>query len=270
MPSAILSPSDSQNSTALSRRVVLFDELRGFMILSMVLYHLCYDLFVIFRVSADWYFDLPGIIWQQSICNTFIFISGACCYFSKNNLRRGGRLFAWALVFSGVTFFVMPEMFIAFGLLHFMGISILLFYPLRRLLEKIPVSIGLLVFFLLFLFTKHVPNHYLGLAVATGHSHLQPILSVRLPDALYSSSFLFPLGLPSDSFYSSDYFPLIPYFFLFLAGSFIGRCSNRFPSWMYQPHVPGLAFLGKNSLWIYLFHQPIVYGFLWLLFQFAR
>ena len=91
-------------------------------------------------------------------------------------------------------------------------------------------------------------------------------LSLELPPVLYSTSFLFPLGFPDSNFFSSDYFPLLPYLFLFLAGMFLARLP--LPQAFYQQHSRSLSLLGKNSLWVYLLHQPVIYAVLWLIFRF--
>ena len=55
-----------QNSV--SARYALLDELRGLDLVSMMLYHGCWDLVNLFGIQADWYYGLPGHLWQQSIC----------------------------------------------------------------------------------------------------------------------------------------------------------------------------------------------------------
>ena len=72
------------------RRVILFDELRGVMILSMLAYHICYDLAEVVRLPGmGWFYSDAAGWWQLSICGTFILISGACCLTSKNIKKSG-------------------------------------------------------------------------------------------------------------------------------------------------------------------------------------
>ena len=58
-----------------SGRYTLLDELRGLDLVSMMLYHGCWDLVNLFGIQADWYYGLPGHLWQQSICWVFILLS---------------------------------------------------------------------------------------------------------------------------------------------------------------------------------------------------
>lgn len=46
-----------------SGRYALLDELRGLDLVSMMLYHGCWDLVNLFGIQADWYYGLPGHLW---------------------------------------------------------------------------------------------------------------------------------------------------------------------------------------------------------------
>ena len=73
-----------QNSV--SARYALLDELRGLDLVSMMLYHGCWDLVNLFGIQADWYYGLPGHLWQQSICWVFILLSGFCVQLGHHTL----------------------------------------------------------------------------------------------------------------------------------------------------------------------------------------
>ena len=77
-----------------SGRYALLDELRGLDLVSMMLYHGCWDLVNLFGIQADWYYGLPGHLWQQSICWVFILLSGFCVQLGHHTLRRGAQLFS--------------------------------------------------------------------------------------------------------------------------------------------------------------------------------
>lgn len=78
--------------------------------------------------------------------------------------------------------------------------------------------------------------------------------------------FLFPLGLHPLIFASADYYPLLPWIFLFLAGYWLGVAflQRRAPEFCYREHLSALGWIGRHALIIYLVHQPVVYGVLWL------
>ena len=59
----------------------------------MMLYHGCWDLVNLFGIQADWYYGLPGHLWQQSICWVFILLSGFCVQLGHHTLRRGAQVF---------------------------------------------------------------------------------------------------------------------------------------------------------------------------------
>ena len=138
-------------------RVLLYDELRGIMIISMLIYHICYDLAAVVGLPGmGWFYSPAADFWQLSICGVFIFIAGACCRYSKSNLKRGLRLFLLGMLFTVVTALFVPNLLIVFGLLHFLGVAVLLANPVRGLLEKIPASVGLVGCLILFWLTYHV------------------------------------------------------------------------------------------------------------------
>ena len=59
-------------------RYYFLDRLRGITVVSMVAYHGIWDLVHIFHINISWFNDVIGYIWQQSICYTFILLSGFC------------------------------------------------------------------------------------------------------------------------------------------------------------------------------------------------
>ena len=240
------------------RRAALLDELRGLMIINVVAFHLCYDLVYLFGVNMPWYHTIYAYYWQQWMAGSLIFFAGISCRYTRSNIRRGVQTLLWGMVLTAVSLVIMPEQPIFFGILHFMGIAMLLFALLRPVLDKLTPVVGMCVSYVIHLITRGVPRGYIG---------LYP-LAVKLPWALYQSKLLFPLGLPHAGFTAADYFPLLPWLFLFFAGAYLGvpMREGRLPGWVYEPHLPFMGWLGRKTLIIYLLHQPIIFGILWVLF----
>ena len=244
---------------ATRERVWLLDEARGLAILLMVLYHAGYDLVAIFGVNIPFFFSSWMNLLRDFFAGLFVFISGCACRFSHNNLRRGLLCFGLGMAMTVATAVAMPTQLIRFGILHLLGSSMVLFALLRPLLDKIPLRVGLPAGVLLFLLTFQLPfGHRLGLGP----------LSLPVPEVFYSTRWLFWLGLPRADFTSADYFSLIPWLFLFLAGSYAGLplAQHRAPAPFYRLHSRTLSWVGRHTIWVYLLHQPVVYGLLSLIF----
>ena len=253
-----MTPALSQpNKTA---RLHLLDELRGLLILNVVAYHTLYDLVYLFGVNIGWFRTQGAYWWQQWMSGSLIFLAGISCLLTRSNLRRGAKTFALGLALTLGTWLAMPDQIIAFGILHFMGAAMLLFALLRPLLDKIPPKAGLWVCLALFVLTKNI--YY-------GNVGIPYLWEVPVPEVFYSTKFLFPLGLPHPHFQSSDYFPLIPWLFLFLAGSFLGRKipAGKVPAFACRSRLPLLGAIGRRTLVIYLVHQPVIYALLFVLFH---
>ena len=227
----------------------LLDTVRGVCILSMVAYHGMYDLVDIFGLPSAWYTGLPGYIWQQSICWTFILLSGLCWQLSRRHVKRGLLLVGCGAAITLITWLVMPSQRILYGVLNLLGLSALLLIPLDKVFRKIPAWAGLGGALLLFALTKNVARGSLG---------FEGLVLCQLPRWLYATDLLAVVGFPSPSFWSTDYFPLLPWFFLFCAGYFLWSLLDKSPraKELLRPGLRPLSFLGRHSLVIYLIHQP--------------
>lgn len=237
-------------------RVHWIDNVRGIALVNMVFYHFIFDLVYIFGAQIGWYKGWQGYYWQQAICITFIFLSGISCSFGRNNVKRGVIVFLFGMLMTIGTWVAMPSQLIKFGILHFLGLARILFGVFERPLKKIKPEIGLLLFMLLFLITKAVPEGYFGIG---------DIRLFKIPDLFYRAKFLFPLGLPHDTFRSGDYFPLIPWVFLFLSGYYFWGILTKYEKQGKKARQwPVFNTLGRRSLFIYVLHQPVCYGILLL------
>ena len=222
------------------------DRTRGFWVLMMIVYHGIYDLAFIFQVID--YHPLYSVF-QIIIGCGFVFISGISQNFSRSKWKNFIILIIAALTIQIVTTIFIPEEKILFGVLHLLAFSSLFGKLLERPLEKISKYLGAFLFFILFL----------------GFFHIQRgrVFGLEVPQTFYQMN-LYPLGFPSSSFSSSDYYPLIPWFFLYLTGFLTAR-DKEFK--LERKSKDLLAVMGRNSLIIYLIHQPILYGVFYLIFN---
>ena len=204
--------------SSLGNRVWFIDEVRGLAIVLMVIYHLCFDLVYIFNVTIEIFDSAPINFMRDVFAGLFIFISGIACRFSSNNLKRGIICFLAGMGVTLVTFFFMRQETIYFGALHMLGISMILYNCFEKLLDKIKFPIfGIVIFGLFYYFTKQISKGRIGIWDFVVDENLQ--------------KWLFPIGIISSNFHSWDYFPLIPWIFVFLVGCYFGVyvVENRLP-----------------------------------------
>lgn len=235
-------------------RLHLLDALRGFLMINMIAYHGMWNLVNLFGVQADWYAGTTKYLWQQFICWTFILLSGFCWSMSRSHLKRGLLVFGGGAAVSLVTCVLMPENRILFGILTCIGSCVLLVQPLEALLKKIPAKIGVIFSFLLFVLLRNCSKGTLG---------FEGLVLYSLPDWLYRNNLTAYLGFPYPGFFSTDYFSLLPWFFLFVTGYFLFHVtsSKSLNERLFaRGQFPLLNLIGRNSLLVYLLHQPVLYG----------
>ena len=124
------------------RRVHFIDELRGFLIIFVVLYHLLYDLTVLFPIGIDWMFSPWMNTLRDIFTGTLIVISGISCLYSRSNIRRGLKTLGCGMILTAATWIAIPDQLIIFGILHFFGCAMLLYGLLARPLARIPAAVG--------------------------------------------------------------------------------------------------------------------------------
>ena len=240
--------------SAPSVRYYLIDALRGFALVNMVLFHLMYDIFNIFSAETGWNSEPLTIIWERFICCSFIILSGVSFNFSHHPFKRGIILNACGFLITIVTVLAIPSQAVWFGILNFLGCAMMLAYPLKAYLENIKPVVGVIVSLLLFAFLYGVPEGYVGFF---------GIELFSLPEFLYGIKAFAFIGFPSADFHSTDYFPIIPWIFLFLSGYFAWRViKNCNAERFFKCKIPFLNFIGRHTLIVYLLHQPIIMGIL--------
>jgi uncharacterized membrane protein len=229
------------------KRIGFIDAARGLAVLMMVVYHIIFDLDYFGMMSID-LFSPPLLIFQRIIGSSFLIIAGISMGISDKregegntkHILRALKLGAVAALITIATWIYPHEGFITFGIIHLMALSALIG----------PGFFG---------FGKwNVP---LGLAI---------LIIGSIPPGLESDSpYLFWLGLPSPEYTALDYYPLLPWFGMVLIGIYAGR--KFFPggkSVTTLPKLPlqdALEAAGKNSLAIYLAHQPLIIAVLLLI-----
>ncbi len=238
----------------------MLDTMRGLTLISMIAYHTVWDMVYIFDVKWDWYKSDMAYVWQQSICWSFILLSGFCWSFGKVKWKRALTVFLAGMVITVVTLIAMPQERIIFGVLTFLGTAMFLMIPLNKILSKCKPTIGFVVSFLLFLAVRNVNEGELG---------FEGIVLMELPDSWYRGWLATYLGFTEGSFFSTDYFSVLPWIFLFITGYFLHGIMKQ-KGWfvhLEKGKCVWLENLGKNSLWIYMLHQPVAYGVLWVVFR---
>ena len=183
----------------------------------MIAFHACWDMVYFgFGVSAQFMDSRAAYIWQQSICWSFIFIAGFCFSYSRKPLKRGLMALGGGIIITIVTLLLVPEAADIFGVLILLGSAILITIPIDRFICKSRAShiIGLIVSILLFVILRNVNRGTFGFeGLSFGH----------VPEVLYRGYFMTYLGFKDPGFFSTDYFSLIPWIFLFLSGYFTNK-----------------------------------------------
>ena len=221
-------------------RFEILDLWRSLCVGVMLVYHLLYDLCLFGHLDAELMDTRPMLIVRFVFAGSFILISGVCVRFSRNPVRRGFIVFcAGALVTAATALAGYP---VLFGALHLLGVCMILYGLLG---ERI--------------------GRYRGPGFAAICAALFAGTALLTVNVTVPVRFLFPLGLTWPGFYSADYFPLLPWGFLFLTGTGLGGllCTRNAP-FLRKRYPAALTFPGRHSLIIYLLHQPVY----WLTFTY--
>lgn len=233
-------------------RYELLDTIRGITLVSMILYHGIWDMVYVFGAKWDWYQGKGAYVWQQSICWTFIFLSGFCWALGKRPFKRGLTVFLGGMIISLATLIFMPENKVLFGILTFLGTAMIVMIPLDKILCKVPRLPGTVISFSFFLLTRNVNNGWLG---------FEGLKIFRLPSGFYQGNASAFFGFPGAAFFSTDYFSLFPWLFLFICGYFFFFTAkrNHILERYCKQGIKPFTTIGKYSLPVYLLHQPVLY-----------
>ncbi|MCH4053961.1 MAG: DUF1624 domain-containing protein [Atopobiaceae bacterium] len=235
---------------AKGERVRVFDDARGILILSMVGFHACFDLVNIYGVSIPWYQGIAMAAWRDSISWPFLFIAGCMCAQSRSNLRRSAKYLLVAALIFVVTYATGIVTPISFGIIFCMGACTLLSWLLGKAhLEPKGYLMGIVL----------IVAFWCLRDMNWGIVHL-PGTELTLPSSLYATDWWSWLGFPGPTFASGDYYPVLPYCLLYLAGTAIGTewSAAGYPDWAKRRRSRVLEFFGRNTLQVYILHQPII------------
>lgn len=252
---------ETNNVVSKRNRVWELDFLRGLAVLGMVFIHMNYALKAYFNINI--LADVPNfekivLLVMNYGGNLFILISGICCCFSRNNLKRGLQLFFFAMVVTYVTamyeHYVDPNNLytILFGILHCLSLCMMIGHFLLKLPQK-----------------KYITNigyTLLGILLIVAGVILKE-QQINIP--VICGSLVYPW------FVSSDYFPLLPSLGCFILGIAVGNSFYKkgkalIPSEKVGrfPLISVVSFVGRHSLIIYLLHQPVIFGIMFLIQSF--
>jgi len=224
-----------------NRRIWEVDFLRVVAIVLMVIFHTVYDLNEFVSINIDY---LRGFwYWEGKVSALlFIFLSGISSGFSKNTVKRGITVLLFAMIITLFSYIFFREQYIRFGILHFLGTGMILFPLLKKM------------------------NNIFLLAIASVIS----FAAIPVKSALADTSLLLPFGVMYRGFTTLDYYPLIPYLSVFILGILAYKIYyyKRQSIFKFSYVNEYISMISKNSLAIYLIHQPVIIGVIYL-FQFS-
>jgi len=220
---------------------------RGIAILMMVVFHTVFDI-SFFRIAPV---DVSGGFWRYfayATATLFLLVVGVSLIVSHARARqkisgllltkkfviRGAGIFALGLLVTLATYLYLHEGFVVFGILHLIGVAVMLSPLFFRFKEK---------------------NLLIGLVI---------VIAGWCLSGIHGPAYLIPLGIFPASFVSVDYTPLLPWLGVVLVGMGTGEFLYRDGARQFgirrlpDPVVAPLSFLGRHSLVIYLVHQPVI------------
>ena len=249
-----------------SKRMLEFDLVRGLCLLGMVFHHIINNVRYLYRIDMFGFqeTDLFNYLLRPPFLIGFIMVSGLSSAFSRNQFKRAGRIALAAIVLQ-IAMAVFSQVqqanyYVIFNVLHVLAVSQFLY--------------GLVEWF----FRKRSQRSFLMalgviavLAVFAGYS-LQE-LNGDIANPLWGY-FRLIMGAPYDhAIGMGDFMPLFPWLGVFFLGALLSHTvynekrtllsdqAHQFVSRYLKP----LVWMGQYPLWVYLLHQPIILGVMYLL-----
>ena len=228
-----------------STRLASVDALRAVALIAMIVYHFCFDLRYFGVIGADFEHDPFWLGARTLILSSFLLLAGVSLVLadvskisSARFWRHVATIAGCALLVSAASYALFPVTFIWFGVLHAIAVTLVLARPLVRY-PRAALAVGAVI-------------------IATG---------LALSHPMFDQFALGWIGFMTAKPYTEDYVPLFPWAGVVFCGIAVGHAlvRNRFallapvatpPRW--------LAWLGRHTLAIYMLHQPVLLGVLWV------
>ena len=222
-------------------RYPVIDCIRGFAIIAMIAYHFGFDLNMQGYISQDINHNSNWQVARSLILGTFLFVAGFSMALAENKnitrrLIRLVRIAACAVLVSIGSYFMFPDSWIFFGVLHFVLVGTIICWlvmPYQKLLLILAMSL-----------------------LTVGILYQSPI---------FNSPFLQWLGMMTYKPITEDYVPVLPWLGLMLIGARMGQLAlTKSKLWLFDYKLSSILlpvqWLGQHSLIVYMLHQPILLG----------
>lgn len=231
-------------------RYQYIDILRGLMILLMIVFHLNYSLVNIFESEIINFSETFWYILGKISALGFMTIAGVSYFLAEEKyteqelhvkyFKYACVLAAISLTITAITYILIPEQLIVFGILHFFALSFVLLPFITK------IRYGAIITLVFIVLVSYIWNYRVELG------------------------YLFPLWFYNSDFSSADYYPLIPYFWYILWGYIAAVMWDKY-NILHIFHAQRklsfpeeiLTYLWKRSLLVYLIHQPIIIWIIW-------
>ncbi len=238
-----------------SCRLDAIDTLRGVALVWMTIYHFCFDLKNFGFARFDFHRDPFWTLQRTAILGLFLLCAGLGQAVASHQAQPWSRFWqrwiqiaACAVLVSAGSWWMFPNSFIYFGVLHGMAVMLLM--------ARLTAGWGrwLLAPMVLALFLPY------GAAAVLAQSPWAQA---------FNAPTLNWLGLITRKPLTEDYVPLLPWMAVVWCGTLVGarwmREAGSAPPWQAVGLWSALAWLGRRSLLYYMLHQPMLIGALWLL-----
>ncbi len=238
-----------------NNRLELLDFIRGIAIGLMFIFHLSFGLNEIGLLNIDFSQDYFWISFRALIVFLFLMLVGVGLVLSKNNKnktffesllsKRLALLFTYMMLITLFSYYVRPQHYVYFGILHLIFIS--------SLMGRILINFS---------------SVYLGII-----SFIYLLVGLNLDSSQLNHPLVYWLGLGNKPAITDDFVPLFPWFSLVVFGLILGKylvksntVKQKINKWKAQSWFSKLiCWAGKNSIHLYFFHFQFFYFMIWII-----